>query len=99
MPTAYTAQPRPHSNQPNTWTLQRAKARLSDVLRRARSDGPQHVTIHGKEAAVILSEDAYRRLAGNQTGAALLAAFQACPHPEVDFNLESVRSPVRDVVL
>ena len=72
---------------------------MSDVVRRARSDGPQHLTIHGKEAAVILSEDAYRRLIGNQTGAALLAAFQACPHPEVEFDLESVRSPVRDVVL
>ena len=90
---------RPHRNQPSTWTLQDAKARLSDVVRRARSDGPQHVTIHGKEAAVVLSEDAYRRLTGRQSGAALLAAFQACPHPEVEFDLESVRSPVRDVVL
>ena len=99
MPTPSTAQPRPRPHQPSTWTLQNAKARLSDLVRRARSDGPQHVTIHGKEAAVVLSEDTYRRLTGNQTGAALLAAFQACPHPDVDFDLESVRSPVRDVVL
>ena len=38
-------------------------------------------------------------LRGAPTGAVLLAAFQACPHPEVDFDLESVRSPVRDVML
>jgi prevent-host-death family protein len=89
--------PRPH--QPSVWTLQDAKAHLSDVVRRARSDGPQRVTVHGKEAAVILSPDAYRRLSGGQTGEALLAAFQACPYPEVDFEPESVRSPVRDVAL
>lgn len=94
-----TAQPRRRHSQPSTWTLQDAKAHLSDVVRRASSDGPQHVTVHGKEAAVILSEDAYRRLSGGLTGAALVAAFQACPYKEVDFELEPVRSPVRDVVL
>jgi hypothetical protein len=66
---------------------------------RAHSDGPQHPTIHGKEAAIVLSGDAHRRLTDSQTGAALLAAFQACPHPEVNFARESVRSPVRDVML
>ncbi len=99
MPRPTPTQHRTHPNQPSTWTLQDAKAHLSDVVRRARSDGPQHVTIHGKEAAVILSEDAYRRLSGSLTGEALLAAFQACPHPEVDFEPEPVYSPVRDVVL
>ena len=51
------------------------------------------------QASTWALQDAYRRLTGSQTGAALLAAFQACPHPEVDFDLESVHSPVRDVVL
>ena len=37
----------------NTWKLQDAKARLSEVVRRARAGAPQTVTVHGKTAAVI----------------------------------------------
>jgi prevent-host-death family protein len=37
----------------NYWKLQDAKARFSEVVRKARSGAPQHVTVHGKEAVVI----------------------------------------------
>lgn len=38
----------------DVWTLQDAKARLSEVVRHARAGKPQHVTVHGKEAVVIV---------------------------------------------
>jgi prevent-host-death family protein len=38
---------------PNTWTLQEAKARFSEVVRRAKTEGPQKVTLHGRPAVVI----------------------------------------------
>jgi prevent-host-death family protein len=38
----------------NTWKLQDAKAQFSEVVRRARSGEPQHVTVHGKDAVVIV---------------------------------------------
>jgi prevent-host-death family protein len=44
------------------WALQDAKARLSEVVRRARRDGPQRVTTRGKNAVVVLREEDYRRL-------------------------------------
>lgn len=44
------------------WQLQDAKNRLSEVVRRAREEGPQTVTVHGKPAAVILSAAGYARL-------------------------------------
>jgi prevent-host-death family protein len=44
------------------WQLREAKARLSEVVRRAVDDGPQHVSIRGKPAAVVLSEKEYRQL-------------------------------------
>jgi len=47
---------------PGLWALQDAKARLSEVIRRARRDGPQRVTTRGKNAVVILREEEYRRL-------------------------------------
>ena len=37
----------------NTWKLQDAKARFSQVVRKARAGAPQTVTIHGKNAVVI----------------------------------------------
>ncbi len=40
----------------NCWQLQEAKAHFSEVVRRAQNSGPQHVTVHGREVAVILSE-------------------------------------------
>lgn len=45
-----------------TWQLQEAKARFSEVVRRAAREGPQVVTYHGEEAAVVLSAEDYRRL-------------------------------------
>jgi prevent-host-death family protein len=82
-----------------TWTLQDAKARLSEVLRRARTEGPQHLTVHGREEAVVLSAEEFRRLQGSLTGQALIDALQACPYPDLDLNLQSDRSGARDVEL
>ncbi|MGH3468976.1 MAG: type II toxin-antitoxin system prevent-host-death family antitoxin, partial [Thermocrispum sp.] len=36
------------------WPTQDAKQRLSELLRRAQVDGPQVVTKHGEEVAVVL---------------------------------------------
>ncbi len=44
------------------WQLQEAKARLSEVVRRAVDEGPQHVSVRGEPAAVVLSEKDYRQL-------------------------------------
>jgi prevent-host-death family protein len=43
------------------WKLEDAKARFSEVVRRA-SKRPQLVTVRGREAAVILAPEDYRRL-------------------------------------
>jgi prevent-host-death family protein len=44
------------------WQLQEAKNRLSELIKRARSDGPQTVTLRGERAAVVLSAEDYDRL-------------------------------------
>ena len=44
------------------WQIQHAKARLSEVIERARSEGPQTITRHGAESAVVLSIEDYRAL-------------------------------------
>jgi len=44
------------------WQLQEAKARFSEVVRRAAEEGPQHVSVRGEPTAVVLSEEHYREL-------------------------------------
>ena len=56
-----------------TWKLEDAKNRFSELVRRAASEGPQLVTRHGRDAAVVLGVEEYRRL--TQPGD--LAAFMA----------------------
>jgi hypothetical protein len=41
--------PPPKEADPNRWILQNAKARFSELVRRAHSDGPQRVTVHGRQ--------------------------------------------------
>jgi antitoxin Phd len=45
----------------DTWKLQDAKARFSEVVDRALRDGPQVVTRHGENTVVIV---AYREFVG-----------------------------------
>jgi prevent-host-death family protein len=47
---------------PKSWALQDAKARFSEVVRKANTDGPQIVTYRGVEKAVVLSAEEYRKL-------------------------------------
>lgn len=86
MPTAY-------------WRLQDAKARLSEVVRRARSDGPQHVTVHGRDEVVVVSAEEYGRLTGGRSGQLLVDALQASPYREVELEPPRTPLPVRDVAL
>lgn len=44
------------------WQLQDAKNRFSEVVKRARDEGPQTVTVHGKRAAVIVSANEFDTL-------------------------------------
>ena len=44
------------------WQLQEAKARLSEVIRKAAEEGPQDITLHGQPAAVVISSEEYSKL-------------------------------------
>jgi prevent-host-death family protein len=87
------------SSNPQAWRLQDAKARFSELVRRVRSVGPQHVTVHGREAVVVVSAEEFRRLTGAATGQRLVDALQASPHREVDIEPERLEMPVRAVEL
>jgi len=91
--------PKPVRTPPGHWLLQDAKARFSELVRRVRSEGPQHVTVHGRDAVVVISAEDFRRLTGDPTGQALIAALQASPAREIDLAPERSAMPVRDVAV
>ena len=46
----------------DTWQLQDAKNRFSELVERTLKDGAQVVTRHGRKAVVVLAYDEYERL-------------------------------------
>ena len=63
------------------WQLQTAKQRFSELVERARREGPQVVTKHGREAVVAVSAEEYRRLKGPEDN--LVEFLRSAP----DFDL------------
>ncbi len=78
------------------WQVQEAKTRLSEVIDDAYSEGPQIITRHGLERAVILSISDYRALTANQ----LNLKEYLLGGPKVDrFEIERSRDTGRKVRL
>lgn len=71
------------------WQLQTAKARFSELFRRARSEGPQWVTRQGKEAVVVLPAEEFERLSARaRQPASLVEFFAASPLAKAGLDLE-----------
>ena len=66
------------------WQLQEAKQRFSEVVRSAASDGPQFVTRHGDEVAVVLDIREYRRLKGGEPD--FKTFLQSAPDVELEIG-------------
>ena len=77
------------------WQLQEANNKLSRVVREAQTNGPQTITLRGKDAVVVVSEGEYRRL--TELKGSLLEFFQQSPWAECELELERSRDTGRDV--
>lgn len=82
-----------------TWALQDAKARLSEVVRLALSEGPQHVTVRGRPALVLLSEAEYATLLGRKRRKPLADLLRASPVAGSQLDLTRSRDTGRKVKL
>ncbi len=81
------------------WRLQDAKARFSELVRLAHSDGPQHVTLHGRDSVVVVDAEEFQRLQGARSGQLLIDALQASPHRQIEIEPRRAAMPVRAVKL
>lgn len=81
------------------WKLESAKARFSELVRRARKDGPQRVSLHGKGAAVVVASDQFDELQARSVGRNLRDLLVNSPLRDLDFGEKGVKGPVRGVEL
>ena len=67
-----------------SWKLEDAKARFSEVVRLAENGVPQHVSVRGRAAVVILSAADYARLAPAATSGSLASLFADSRFADLD---------------
>lgn len=79
-----------------TWSLARAKDNLSEVIRRSRTEGPQEISIHGQDAAVVLSAEDFRRLKDPRASLDFKDWLLSGPSLE-GVDLERDRRPAREI--
>ena len=80
-----------------TWTVAEAKARLSEVIERARSDGPQTITKNGRTAVVVVDAQEWERKTSRKGN--LAAFFAASPLRKSRLRIERPKDRPRKVDL
>jgi prevent-host-death family protein len=78
------------------WQVQEAKQKFSELLRRTVAEGPQVVTRHGKDVAIVVPATHYRKLVGRQRD------FKSFLRSAPDFSaleIERPSQPARRVTL
>lgn len=78
------------------WQLQHAKQQFSRVVDLARREGPQLVTRNGKEVAVVIDVDEYRRLRSD--GGDFKRFLLSVPHVD-ELPIERSKEPARTIEL
>lgn len=74
-----------------TWTVAEAKAKFSELIDKAKSEGPQKITRHGRTTAVVVAAEQWERKSERKGN---LAEFLAAS-PLRGSGLKLGRFPVR----
>lgn len=80
-----------------TWTVAEAKARFSEVIERAKSEGPQTITRHGHDAVVVVAAEEWERKTKRK--GSLAEFFAASPLRGSGLNVQRMRDKPRKVNL
>jgi prevent-host-death family protein len=79
------------------WQLQEAKNRLSELVRRAREEGPQVITLRGRDAVVVVSANEYGKL--SRPRGSLVDFFRKSPLARLALDLTRSRDTGRRIEL
>lgn len=80
------------------WQLQEAKNRLSELVRKAREEGPQTITLRGDDAVVVVDAKEYRRRS-RRPRSSLVDFFRKSPLVGGELDFSRSRDTGRDVDL
>jgi prevent-host-death family protein len=80
-----------------TWTVAEAKAKLSEVIERAQSGGPQTITKNGRTAVVVVDAEEWERKT-KRTGN-LAEFFAASPLRRSGLKIKRSKDRPRKVAL
>jgi len=81
----------------SVWQLQEAKQRLSELVRRAESEGPQQITKGGVESAWVLSAKDYHKISKPKQG--IVEFFQKSPHRDLEIPIQRKKDLPRKIDL
>ena len=79
------------------WQLQDAKNRFSELVRKAREEGPQLITLHGRDAVVVVSAKEYGKLSRPRGN--LVDFFRKSPLVGAELDLVRSRDTGRRIEL
>lgn len=81
----------------NTWQLQVAKNRLSELVDKALSEGQQIITRHGIPQVVVVSVADFQKL--RRKRGSLVEFLKNSPLSGLDLDLKRDKTPAREVCL
>jgi prevent-host-death family protein len=86
-----------HRMPARTWTVAEAKAKFSELIERARDNGPQTITRNGRNAVVVVSAEEWERKTKRKGN--LAEFFAASPLRGSGLVIERSKDKPRDVKL
>lgn len=83
----------------DAWSVAEAKAKLSELIDKARNQGPQAITRHGNRAVVVVDADMWDRLRDRAPRGGFAEFLLASPLRGSGLEVERLPDGVRDVEL
>lgn len=79
------------------WALQDAKAKFSEVVKKAQEQGPQYISVRGEPAVVMIAQKDYENL--TTTNISVVEFFRKSPLVELEIEMVRDKTKTRDVDL
>jgi antitoxin Phd len=79
------------------WQLQEAKARFSEVFKKAYSDGPQIISRQGKDAVVVIPLSVFEQLTGRRKQDSIAKFFAKSPLASIALDLKRDKDTGRNI--
>lgn len=80
-----------------TWQLQEAKSKFSEVVKRSQNQGPQNITVHGEPVAVLLSRRDYLKLIHPKPS--LVELLRTSPLAGIELDIKREQTLTRSIKL